>query len=323
MRPSVIRAVRPTDAPRLFSFVARSHPIELTAQTWPEVPPEAKGLSLLRLLLLPLVYPAFPRGTWVNVEHGRVVGVAVARARAGGLVWDVERLFVLLGRGEAASDLLEHLSARAARGFARRIFFDGRIESRVAEVARRAGFSRYTSSALYVLTPPFVALQQDRLEARPRHTADEQPLFQMYNAAVPLAVRSAEAMTIDEWAALYRGANRWPAAIFGAQDQFVWEIDGCVAGWMELDYGRRSQHLSLLVRPRHEGLADNLLHFALGQANPRFPLYATLREYQPTFISALERIGFRLVSESDAFVRHLAVRVPEARLVPAKIVGGC
>lgn len=320
---SVIRSVRPTDAAWLFSFLARSHPLELTAQIWPDVPPERARLSIVQLLAQPLINPAFPRGAWLALDHGRVAGLAIARARAGGLVWDVERLLALPGAPDAAAELLDHLAGRATRAFARRVFLDAPRDGLVPSIAQRAGFGRYTSARLYVLRPPLPMKPAQALEGRQRVPADEHPLFKMYCAAVPLSVRTAEAMTCDEWAAMYRGPNRWAAAIFGAQDQYVWEDDGRIAGWMELSSGRRSQHLSLLLHPSHEHLADTLLCFALSQVNRRAAVYATVREYQSGLITALERLGFQLVGESDAYVRHLAPRVPEARLMPAKIAGRC
>lgn len=317
----MIRAVRPTDAVALFAFLARAHPVEYTAQTWPEVPLEHRRLSLVQLLLQPFVYPTVPRGSWASLEHGRVTGLAVARARAGGLVWDVERLLTAPTGEGVAQALLDHLATGASRACARRIFFDAPPGPPGMDIARRAGYVRYTSSALFVLNPPFAADCSSALAARPRVGADEHPLFQMYNAAVPLSVRTAEAMTCDEWAALYRGPNRWAKAVFGAQEQYVWELEGSPIGWMELDYGRRSQHVSLLVHPKHEDLIDSLLQCALSQASARLALYATVRDYQPRLMSALERFGFRLVGESDSYVRHLAARVSEARLMPAKIAG--
>ena len=52
------------------------------------------------------------------------------------------------------------------------------------------------------------------------------------------------------------------------------------------------------------------------------PLFATARDYQPALASALQRAGFAPAGEVEILVRQLAARVPEPKLMPAKVVGG-
>ena len=92
---------------------------------------------------------------------------------------------------------------------ARRVFLETPVGGRGQDVARRAAFERFTSSELYILAPGFKFERTDLFEARPRLRADEQSLFQLYMAAVPAPVRAAEAMTLEEWGALYPGRKRW------------------------------------------------------------------------------------------------------------------
>jgi hypothetical protein len=51
-------------------------------------------------------------------------------------------------------------------------------------------------------------------------------------------------------------------------------------------------------------------------------VYVVAREYQPYLASALKRAGFRLAAQHESFVKLLAVRVREPRLVTANLVGG-
>src|SRR5690606_7092027 len=103
-------------------------------------------------------------------------------------------------------------------------------------------------------------------------------LFKLYNLAVPLNVRSAEAMTCDEWVALHHGSHRWSGSLFGAQEDFVWQSNDTLAALMEWRVGRRSQHFTLLVHPNYRSLVESLLYFVIGQARDRLPLYGTVRE---------------------------------------------
>src|SRR6266851_2055073 len=140
---------------------------------------------------------------WVAENGGRVLGIAAARVRAGGLVWDVMHLHADQGEDRAAADLLEEVAACAGSHAARRVFLEAPVGGRGQDVARRAAFERFTSSELYMLSPGFKVERTDLFEARPRLRADEQTLFQLYMAAVPAPVRAAAAMTQEEWGALY------------------------------------------------------------------------------------------------------------------------
>jgi hypothetical protein len=250
------------------------------------------------------------------------VGLAVARPRAGGLVWDVANLHALPGEDTVAADLLEQVTASAGAHAARRVFLEAPAGGRGPDVARRAAFERFTSSELYMLAPGSKIERTDLFEARPRLRADEQTLFQLYNAAVPAPVRAAEAMTLEEWAALYPGRKRWQPSFTGTRQQYVWELGTTMVGWLELTFGQRSQFMELLVHPRYEDAADRLLRYALLQVSPKAPVYVLVREYQPYLASALERAGFRLAAEHELFVKLLAVRVREPRMVTANVVGG-
>jgi hypothetical protein len=175
---------------------------------------------------------------------------------------------------------------------------------------------------LYVLSPGFKVERTDAFEARPRLRADEQALFQLYMSAVPAPVRAAEAMTLEEWAALYPGRRRWQPSFTGSRQQYVWELGTSMVGWMELTFGQRSQYIELLVNPRYEDAADRLVRYALLQVSTKAPVYVLAREYQTALASALQRTGFRLAAQHELFVKLLAARVREPRLVTANLVGG-
>ena len=319
----LIRPLRPLDLVALASFQRRAGGTEIAAHTWPRVEPESGRVPYFQLASGSLAQRPGARRAWVAEEKGRLAGLVVTRARAGGLAWDVVSLHAEHGLEHAAGDLLEEVGAYAGSHGARRVFLEAPAGARAQDVARRAGFERFTSAELYILAPGFKVERTDLFEARPRLRADEHDLFQLYMAAVPAPVRSAEAMTLEEWAGLFPGRRFWQPS-FGSRQQFVWELGTSLVGWLEITFGQRSQYLDMLVHPRYEEAIDRLLRYALLQTSPKAPVYATAREYQPQLASALTRAGFRLAQAGrhDLFVKLLAARVREPRLVPANVVGG-
>jgi hypothetical protein len=318
----LVRPLRPIDVVALASFQRRAGATEITAHTWPRVEPESGRVPFVNLLSASLAQRPGGQRAWLARQDGRVAGLVVGRPRAGGLVWDVAYLHALPDADMVAGDLLEQVAAYAGAHAARRVFLEAPAGGRAQDIARRAGFERFTSNELYVLAPGFKVERTDLFEARPRLRADEQALFQLYTAAVPAPVRAAEAMTLEEWGALFPGRKRWQPSFTGSRQQFVWELGTSLVGWLEITFGQRSQFMELLIHPRYEDAADRLVRYALLQVSPKAPVYAVAREYQPLLASALERAGFRRVAEHDLFVKLLAARVREPRLVPAKVIGG-
>ena len=317
----LVRPLRPVDVVALASFQRRTADTEITAHSWPRLEPESGRVPYLTLVSSSLGRPGGQRA-WVAEQQGRVVGLAVAHSRAGGLVWDVVHLHAQPDEEIVAGDLLEQVVACAGNHGARRVFLETPLGNRGQDAARRAGFERFTSSEVFVLTPGFKVERTDLFEARPRLRADEQALFQLYTAAVPAPVRGAEAMTLEEWGALYPGRKRWQPSFTGSRQQYVWELGTSLVGWVEITFGQRSQFMDLLVHPRYEDATDRLLRYALLQVSPKAPVYAVAREYQVSLASALQRVGFRGAGQHELYVKLLAARVREPALIPANVIGG-
>jgi hypothetical protein len=318
----LVRAIRPVDVLALASFQQRGGGTEISAHCWPRVEPESGHLPYFGLVSGSVAHRPGGHRAWVAESNGHIAGLAMARPRAGGLVWDVVHLHAEPDSDTVGADLLEKVAACAGSHAARRVFLETPTGGRGLDVARRAAFERFTSSELYVLSPGFKVERTDVFEARPRLRADEQSLFQLYMASVPAPVRAAEAMTLEEWAALYPGRKRWQPSFTGSRQQYVWELGTSTVGWMELTFGQHSQYIELLVNPRYEDAADRLVRYALLQVSPKAPVYFLAREYQPSLASALQRTGFRLAAQHELFVKLLAARVREPRLVTANLVGG-
>src|SRR5918911_2166537 len=168
----LVRTLRPIDVVALASFQRRAGISEITAHTWPRVEPESGRVPYLDLASGALTHrPGGQRG-WVAEEGGKIVGLAVARPRAGGLVWDVAHLHAPADEDGVAADLLEQVVTFAGSHAARRVFLEAPSGGRGRDVARRAGLERFTSSELFMLSPGFKVERTDLFEARPRLRAD-------------------------------------------------------------------------------------------------------------------------------------------------------
>lgn len=316
----MIRVLRLPDLVSVAMFLRRADSKELTSHTWPRVQPEAGHLPTAAAFWQTLGV-SWER-VWASVAEQTCDGLVSARPRCGGLAWDVEHLLAKDGSVDVAADLLETVSQFGGSQGARRVFLEVPVDAARDELTRRAGFERYTDTSVYRLAAPFKLPKLESLDGRPRLRADEQPLFSLYCAAVPQLVRSAEALTYDEWSALHRGRKKWSPTLIGDHHQFVWEVGASLAGWLEVVYGQKSQYLDLLIDPKYESMVDRMLAFALTQVSEKAPVYVAVRPYQAVLGAALERRGFTVDGRYEVFVRQLSVRVPERSLVPANIVGG-
>jgi hypothetical protein len=316
----MIRVLRLPELVGVAMFLRRAHARELTSHTWPRVQPEAghlpSGAAFWQTFGM-----AWERA-WISSGDAGINGLVVAQPRCGGLVWDVEHLLTADADAEIAGQLLEAVSEYAASQGGRRIFLEVPNDEHGAGLAQKSGFEKYTTTTVYRLSAPFKMPALEMLDGRPRLRVDEQPLFNLYGAAVPQIVRAAEALTYDEWSALHRGRKKWSPTLIGDRHQFVWEVGATLAGWLEVIYGQKSQYLDLLIDPKYESMVDRMLAFALKQVSEKAPVYLAVRPYQAVLGAALERRGFAVGGRFDIFVRQLSVRVPERSLVPANIVGG-
>jgi hypothetical protein len=282
---------------------------EMAARTWPKSPPENRDISFLSLIRQLLLHRGPIPYAGVAVGDGRPRGLIAARMRASGLVWDVEHL--KSDSREAAVELLRWGCAQALHARVRRVFFETPDDGMGAEVAERSSFQRYTQGTVYALPAGFPVDVGDSVPARPRLRSDETSLFQLYNAAVPANVRAAEALTHEEWAALYPGRKLWTPSLLGDRQDYVWELGSRVVGWMRVEFGARSQHLDLLVHPQYEAHAERMVRNALAQMSSKVPVLVDVREYQGAVRLALEHIGFLPGDAYAAWVYQLAERIAE------------
>jgi len=312
----VVRPLRPTDLVMLPSFWRDGDRRELTVPPWPRVCPEGGDLSLGSLFAAAVAQPSIRARLWVAVDGGAIVGVARGRPRSQGLVWDVSHLYVRAGSEDVVQTLLDRVCQQALSEGARRVFLELRPDV-CDEAVRRAGFTRYCAREFYVLREGVAVQPGAPLAGRRRSQRDEVPLFLLYNAAVPLPVRTAEAMTREEWTALYRGRYQRSPSLLRECQQYVWDADDAVVGWAELLVGQRGQCFEILVHPRWEDRTEGMVRFALAKCSPRTPVFTVAREYQATLRERLDAMGFEALATGKMYVRQLASRSAQPSLAPA------
>ena len=315
----MIRALRPTDLLAFLAFRARAPANE--ALVGPLEPAATTSLSDFFARSLAL-HPGYE--TWVHVEHGTLFGLVSTRARFGADVWDVDHLQVLpsVDAGRNCQRLLAHVGEAAVEEGVQKIFLRLPEHSDLITAARQAGFGQYTDEHVFIRTSVEPVPRPQVPGLRPRRPADHQALFQLYSAAVPAQVRQVEAMTLQEW----RWNDNWGLASMAAfrprltraRRDLILQTDEHVDAWLQVNL--RSRTLQLLVDPRAHVDTALLLARGLSELRPVAPSVFAVRDYQRELVPVLEEFGFHAGPSHALLARMLAVRVPERRLVPARVV---
>jgi len=314
----MIRALRPTDLPAYVEFcrqisVARTNDNRAVSSAVPTV----RSFWSHSLALEP------GREAWVQIEHGHISGLVSAKHREGADVWHVDQLLILpsADAGRTCTRLLEHLLTAAADEGIQKVFLRLTVVDPALEWANRAGFFQYCTEYVYALpeVPTFAHLAAVA-RLRPRRASDHQSLFQLYCAAVPFRVRQAEGMTLHEW----RWTDGWqvhhlgfPLSFRAARRQdYVVETAPRLSGWLQVERG--SRRVGILMNPEEAHDVDGLLRFGLARLGSGGAADCVVRDYQPAVLTSLEDYHFREVGHYSLLARALAVRIPEAKLVPIR-----
>ena len=212
--------------------------------------------------------------------------------------------------------LLDHICDAAVEEGVQKVFLRLAEGSPWLQPAHQAGFVHYTSEQVYML-PHLSPIARPTVPGlRPRRPADHQALFQLYSAAVPAHVRQIEALTLQEW----RWIDNWglvstalrPGLTRRRRDLVV-QAEGGIEAWLPVD-------LRLRPDPRQAADLPLLLSRGLSELPPGRPVDFPVRDYQTELAAPLEELGFYRGESQALLARMLTVRVPERRLVPARVV---
>jgi len=310
------RPLRPTDLPVLASLWARGK-LPLAggdaaafcnqARIWERLGLEEHGVALLERAVQQWAPIAGGRLTWVAMRGMTLRGLASARRRGRRTAWEVDYLIGAPGEEGTCTNLLEELARGLGRAGAERVFLRLDARSRLQEAARSAGFFPYLRERLWRLERAAGGLELAPLPMRLRTAADQLPLFQLYNASVPAAVRRCEALTLREWAALQER---------GRCQHLVLQKDGRVAAWLRLAKQDGAGCFALLVPRREDVSLESLLATALHHLHDRRPVFCLVPEYERSLAARLADLGFQPAAEYAVMANRLVRPVEEAAPVP-------
>jgi hypothetical protein len=304
----MIRSIRPTDLPRLASLNRRGLVNEAYARRDLTRPRQSLSLGLILEHWLALEEN---RQTWVNVERRKIDGLISARHE--GLAWEIDRLVVEPDADpRVVQRLLSYITAVGGEVGIQKLYLRLQSSSELVDLARSAGFLLFSDETLYIRS---TSLDGPRLAwpegVRPKSGSDTLAIFHLYCASVPLRVRQAEAMTLNEWQQLHHRGR--PAL---GRREFVYERDGQLLGWIQTEVRGRAVQFELLAHPDFPETVDRLVDSVLGQQAGRAPLYCLVAEHEARLAQALGERGFLPEASFCALVKQLSVRVKQPRLVP-------
>ncbi len=301
----MIRPLQITDIAGLLSFLGKTPTNE--ARTLRGLVGADRRATPLASLLMGCLLPTGATRNMVYSRRGEIQGLACLRRLSGPAAWEVEQLLLLPGHEDYCADLLERLGVAGNEVGIERLFLRLESGSPTTEIARQAGFGHYLNEFLYVSEQPRQPATPDMARPfRPRSSADEQPLFRLYSAAVPVEVRSAVGMTYSEWS---HSRSRY------GDREFVAEDDGNISSWLSVKHDGKAGHFSVLSSSGAPELRE-MVERCLSLLRGRSPLYCLVPEYQVELRRAVEDEGFEPVAEYSCFSKQLTVRVREARWVP-------
>ena len=146
------------------------------------------------------------RRAWVCMRRQRLQGMVGARQRGGNAAWEIDYLLDATTDGGIATDLVEYAVVQVGRQGAQKLFLRLPAGSEILQPVMESGFVAYQEETLFAREPaPGGEEAPEGLRAAV--ASDSYPLFRLYCAAVPEAVRRFEAATFDEWHAAQE--RRW------------------------------------------------------------------------------------------------------------------
>ena len=314
---------------------SRRQPVAIEGEALVWAPRWSPSLALLQSVWsAPVPGMPGPR-SFVAEQGGRAVGLGQMRPRREPHHWEVMYLAVepdgtvvhdgrprlRLVPDRRATRLAGELCDAAVRYGAERLFVRIADDGDAYDVFRQVGFTPVARELTYFLAPgdaPHTQQAPARIAGlRPQHRADTFSVLQLYHETTPKVVQLAEGKRSQSWE--LASGLRPRLASRPHTMRWVVERDGRKVGWLQVARQRRRPYqVRLMVSPTADGLADQLIRYALSEC----PGYASLgvavkvREHQSDVAGALEAGGFELLDSQQLMVKQLAARVLQPGFSP-------
>jgi len=303
----MIRSFLPID---LVDVLLQGNSLSNRAKTKDSLGGKESRFGVLAQLMGQWFSPRVRSCTWVCTEGLSLHGLASVRICSGFQAWEVDRLLVREGDRESCLALLENIGKLGNDLEIRRIFLRLTFESPLLDVAVEAGFVPYKTERLYRRDSDnsSAGITDVEISSVPRRkvAADEYRVFELYQKYAPPQVRRVEGLTFAEWRA---GRDRHPG------NEWVFERDGNVVGWLVTKDSREFGRIELMARPLEE--MRSVIHYGLMNLSHRRYVFCLAPEYDVGMFSLLEDRGFNHQSKYCVLAREFAIKVQEPCLMPA------
>ncbi len=302
----MIRALRPSDVPRqLLPGRLASKDMASTRET---LRSPARSLSPWEFASWAAL--AFHRRMSLGAfNDGALRAVVFLQAKRALTAWEIARLFSS-AQGYAELDDLVTACVRAARRRgADRLFLRSPSTGGACGPAERAGFRKAFTEEVFageLRSSRATAPQLRRMRASDLHA-----VFRLHTAAAPPAARVAVGVTFEQWA-----AARDPAE--GKADEFVWDGDRGLTGWLCLDRSRGAAIVEAALHPDCASRAEEFIASAAGIVERETCARWVAPGYEPALARALVSSGWRPDGQYEVYVRQVAQRVEEMSLSPVR-----
>lgn len=254
------------------------------------------------------------RYTWVCEENGRIEGAASAKGSVAPTAWQIDYLQV--DDEERCVALLETAGADAAERGVRKMFLHLDSTSPLSDGVRRAGFTAYNKDYLYRYCGQRVRHAESApngCRLRSRNPADDFGLFQLYKAAAPAPVRTAEGLTLEEWLES-RDQGSW----LEQHREFILEQQGRPVAWLQVTIAKGGACFEIVSHNLESDGLKWLVNHTLKYLDGKSPILCTVPAFQGQLNGILEDSGFERVAEYTASVREIALKVKQPQFAPMR-----
>lgn len=343
--PGRVRAARLTDLAALGELSRLAHSDDPNTKSL-GIPVSGPRIGLFTLFRLPLGAFRPADLLYVYEEEGRLAGLLRVERELPRDDWTIVELDAIgtVEAGDVRYRLIQQLVREGSRRGAARFHCACVDVDQNVELFMQAGFARYGEEVI-LFRPPDLPLPEpwsDREMAetgiRPVGQVDAVALFQLYQAATPMAVARLEAYRMEDWE---RQGTSWrvprsslaPILRFADVEAFVQEAPGGGEDGTQLDAfiqigvsGEDQPHyIKCLARPDVD--TGPIIEFGLGVINERtgpaaahghpHGIVSAVRTYESPIDRRLEDAGFAGVVTVTLLMKETLVRVAEPAFVPA------